>query len=161
MTSLSTGDMYRLLYRSRSALAGWDMTIEAAIEEILRKSAANNSRDGVTGALMFTASLFIQALEGPRDVLELTFERICNDLRHSDIQIIEFAPVSHRDFGEWSLHRVHAGETIETLLSQVAKSPACNYSAQAAAQAASLMSTLIRLEGGGVPPWHCRAGPTA
>ncbi|MBE7216849.1 MAG: BLUF domain-containing protein [Caulobacteraceae bacterium] len=147
--------MHRLLYRSRSSLAGWDMTVEAEVEKILESSAANNLRDGVTGALMFTASIFIQALEGPRETLEHTFERICNDLRHSEIQVIEFAPICERAFGEWSLHRVHAGETIEALLAQVAKSPAPAYSAQAAAQAASLMSTLIRLEEGSVPPWRC------
>lgn len=147
MTPADADGLFRLLYRSRSALTGSDVAVEAEVAALLEQSALNNARDGVTGALMFTSSMFIQALEGPREVLERTFERVCCDLRHLDVELIEFSPVAERAFGEWSLHRVHGDSSVEALFAHLGDSEAGSVSSiHAAAQAVSLMGTLIRLE---------------
>ena len=147
MISGDPNEIFRLLYRSRSNLIGFDASIEAEVSSILSKSAEKNKRDMVTGAMMFIASIFVQALEGPREVLEQTFERICCDLRHTDIQLIEFTLVSERAFGELSLHRVRADTSVEALFAQIGSSSLGSIeSAHAAEHAVTLMATLIKLE---------------
>lgn len=52
---------------------------------------------------MFNAGCFAQVLEGKREVLESTFERIQQDHRHGDVSLLVFEPVDARLFGEWSM----------------------------------------------------------
>ena len=138
-------DLRRLLYRSRSTLAGSDEAIETTIARILETSQRNNARDGLTGALLFTSSMFIQALEGPLAAIEATFERICSDHRHGEVEIIEFCTVTERAFAKWSLERVHADAGVEGLFLQLAQAGEDDASGSASAQAVSLMTTLLEL----------------
>lgn len=113
----SGGDgTYQLIYRSRNVLTGSEASIENEVAAISQKSAVNNSRAGVTGALMFTASTFVQVIEGKTADIENTFERICCDLRHTNVELISFSSVSARAFNGWYLRRVHAGTPLETVL---------------------------------------------
>ena len=96
---------------------------------------------------MFTTSMFIQALEGPRDVLEAAFERICCDLRHLEVEVIEYAATPERAFGEWSLHRVRANAAVEALFMQLGADGADKVDVSAAAsQAVALMAALIEVQ---------------
>ncbi|MEJ5979320.1 BLUF domain-containing protein [Novosphingobium sp. PS1R-30] len=91
---------YRLVYYSRNRIA---TDPAAAIREILEASRRNNTRVGVTGALMFNSGCFGQILEGPREAVEATFERIQRDARHGDVSLLDFKPVPARSFDEWSM----------------------------------------------------------
>ena len=64
---------------------------------------SRNKADNVTGALMYTDAGFVQVLEGPRDVLERTFERIEADPRHTDVTILSFIPIHRRSFPDWPM----------------------------------------------------------
>lgn len=142
MTLSEEQAIYQLIYRSRSALTGSDASVDGEVSSILRQSGRNNFRDGVTGALMFTASVFIQVLEGRCAAIEQTFERICCDIRHTDVELISFSPVPQRTYGNWHMHRVHADQTIEALcrqLGETATTPAGN-TADAISKAVALMA---------------------
>jgi hypothetical protein len=93
--------LYRLIYRSRNDIPEVDIGRE--IRSILASSRRNNMANNVTGALLFTASGFAQVLEGPRDVVELTFERIGADPRHADVMVLSFTPTERRCFSQWSM----------------------------------------------------------
>ena len=64
-----------------------------AVDAILAASQRNNAHAGVTGALMFTDGFFAQVLEGSMAAVEQVFERIQLDDRHSEVQLLSFAPV--------------------------------------------------------------------
>lgn len=98
--------LYRLLYRSDISLQGTKDEIDQQIDEIVRSSARSNKITGLSGALVASGGFFIQALEGPLGALELTFEKICLDLRHKHVSLIEFAAAEERIFPEWSMVRV-------------------------------------------------------
>ena len=115
MTVPSELMLFRVFYRSQCVMTGSQKHIDAEVERILDVSRTANARAGLTGALMFNSSVFFQVLEGPSDQLEATFERICCDPRHNDIQLIEFNAVDSRAFTEWSMTRVDADPEIETL----------------------------------------------
>jgi hypothetical protein len=55
------------------------------------------------GTLLFNRGCFAQVLEGPREAVERTFERIQRDPRHADVMPLEFAPVARRGFPSWSM----------------------------------------------------------
>ena len=97
-----TDTLYRLAYVSRNALAP-DADAAVEIRTILDVSRRNNGSGGVSGALMFNAGLFAQALEGGLAAVEATFERIQCDARHDEVRILQFEPVAARRFDAWSM----------------------------------------------------------
>jgi hypothetical protein len=94
-------ETYRLVYYSRN-LARPD-ALAAEVDNILAISRANNSRDGITGALMFNAGCFAQVLEGPLDQVEAAFERIQQDERHGEVSLLALEPVAARAFPNWAM----------------------------------------------------------
>jgi hypothetical protein len=101
-------DLYRLVYYSRNRVPGDGAAGE--IRAMLDASRTNNDRVGVTGALLFNAGCFGQVLEGTREAVETTFERIQRDDRHGDVSLLEFQPVPERAFANWSMAFVGAGQ---------------------------------------------------
>lgn len=95
-TSLSDA-LYRLIYCSRSAIAG---TPDRELGSIIDKATHHNTANGITGALLMTATGFAQVLEGRREIVERTFERISVDPRHTDVAMLSFTPAVRRGFPE-------------------------------------------------------------
>jgi hypothetical protein len=101
--------LYRMIYCSRNVIAqvlpaaAAPGGVEQEIRAILATARRCNSADNVTGALLFTASGFAQVLEGPREVVERTFERLSSDPRHTDVTALSFTPIERRSFPDWSM----------------------------------------------------------
>ncbi|MCJ2069294.1 BLUF domain-containing protein [Methylobacterium sp. J-030] len=96
-------ELYRLVYASKNLFQGTDAELKATISQILAASQRNNDRSHVTGALMFNAGAFAQVLEGPRQGVEETFERIQCDDRHGDVTVLQCGPTEARSFANWSM----------------------------------------------------------
>lgn len=90
--------LVRLVYGSRPF--GFD---DLALQGILGTAQRNNERDKITGALICREDLYIQFLEGERSKVECTYDRICKDDRHTDIQLILYENVDLRLFPMWSM----------------------------------------------------------
>ncbi len=95
----------RLVHCSRNTIAAArpGVCLVDEVRSILALSRRNNRAAGVTGALLFTESAFVQALEGPPNEVEATFERIELDPRHAGVTILETEMTMERRFGEWSM----------------------------------------------------------
>ena len=99
-----TDPIYQLVYCSRNAIGEMpECGLAAEVGKILESSRRNNSKKGLSGALLFTATGFAQVLEGPLDAIETTFERIQVDLRHADVTVLSLQPVERRSFAAWSM----------------------------------------------------------
>ena len=98
-----TAPIYRLVYYSRVHTTGDGDTFAAEVSDILARSRVNNTRDGVTGALLFNAGCFAQVLEGPLGAVEAAFERIQQDERHGEVSLLALEPVTARSFPTWSM----------------------------------------------------------
>ena len=105
-------NLYRLVYHSRNCTGPGQ---EATVAEILARSRVNNSRMGVTGALLYRDGYFIQVLEGPCDAVEAVFERIQQDPRHDEVNLLMFGPVERRGFPVWSMEYLANPEAISNL----------------------------------------------
>ncbi|MEE7490853.1 BLUF domain-containing protein [Methylobacterium oryzae CBMB20] len=150
MTAPDPTDLFRIVYRSRSALPGDAEAVRQAVSALVAASRCRNAQAGVTGALLFAAPHVVQALEGPAAAVEATFDRICCDLRHVDIEVVECGPVLELAFGEGALSHVVPDAADGAMLARPENGIE---PADAAAAAMKLMLTLLQLaETGRVAP---------
>lgn len=81
------------------------------IGTILALSRRNNARDGITGLLYADGVRFLQALEGPQEMVEAAFARIHSDPRHRAVVVLSRRTVEMREFGPWQMaHRVPSAD---------------------------------------------------
>ena len=106
-----TEPLYRLVYHSLNRIEGSADDVDRELRDILSAARRNNPRLGVTGALMFNASCFIQVLEGPRAALDALFQRIRRDRRHEKISLLTFERTAARSFDQWSMAFVGAQDS--------------------------------------------------
>ena len=88
----------QLIYASRPF--GYD---DLTLTGILFQARRNNARDGITGALICREDLFLQLLEGPRDVVSAAFMRILRDDCHVEIVKLWSGNTETRRFPQWSM----------------------------------------------------------
>jgi hypothetical protein len=104
------------LYVSSSRLAASDS--ETALEDIVSRARVNNQRLGLSGALLFTGTRFVQLLEGPADALAFMREKIVADERHADVRTIAEGPWRKRSFESWSLAYAGPSQFVAKVLEQ-------------------------------------------
>ncbi len=75
----------------------------ADVKDILATSQRNNAAAGVTGALCLANGIFLQQLEGDRNVVNQVYTRILGDNRHKDTAILDFSEIAARRFGHWNM----------------------------------------------------------
>jgi hypothetical protein len=90
--------LHRLIYASRPF--GFDTAVLGGILVAARR---NNRRDGLTGALICRADVYLQLLEGPAAAVAATYARIEADDRHCDIERLVSAATDDRLFPAWEM----------------------------------------------------------
>ena len=105
------GALFQIAYISDNASDSSPEQLSSMMEDIQLASKRNNTADNISGALMFNQQCFAQILEGESEVIETAFERIQNDPRHHNVQVLDFGPIEKRSFPEWAMAFV--GETTE------------------------------------------------
>ena len=96
--------LVQLTYASRTA----HILGPGDVKDILQSSARNNTRVGVTGALLLANGIFLQQLEGDRQAVNTLYHRILKDPRHKDPAILDFSEIVERQFGSWSMGLISA-----------------------------------------------------
>ena len=91
--------LVQLTYASRTA----GILGASDVKDILAASKRNNTQIGVTGALCLSNGIFLQQLEGDKVEVNALYHRILRDERHRDPAILDFAEITHRRFGGWSM----------------------------------------------------------
>jgi hypothetical protein len=114
-------NLHRLVYLSRNKISGGPARIAAEVQSILAAAERNNPRLELTGALIFNAGIFAQVLEGPRSSVEQTFEKIQQDHRHGDVQVLAFNPTEKRVFAKWSMGYFGQSREGQDLFGHIAK----------------------------------------
>ncbi len=76
---------------------------EPALQGLLKKARANNSRDGITGLLLYGNGHFVQVFEGEEAPVDALYARILTDSRHRQVFQLYRDPVSTRDFANWMM----------------------------------------------------------
>lgn len=107
--------LHRVIYHSKAqALDEGD--VDAAAQDILNASVANNQLAGVTGALMVCDGRYLQALEGSRAEVLRIYGAIAADPRHRDVQTIQSKVVTSRQFADWSMRAATLPRDAEAIV---------------------------------------------
>lgn len=109
---------YRLVYYSENRVPSSQLSAE--IETILAASRRNNVLVGITGALMFSGGHFAQVLEGSQAAIESTFERIQQDRRHGNVNLLEFSSAPTRGFQNWSMAFIGSSDDVTAEVKDIA-----------------------------------------
>ena len=95
--------LHQLIYYSRNTVPGGDRAMLTNLRDIVSASQRNNSRDGITGFLIFDKTWFIQILEGDRARVSETYNRIARDPRHVGAVVTDTRSVPSRSFPDWTM----------------------------------------------------------
>ena len=98
-----------MLYVSRTTL---DWTV-SELEELVAYAQQRNAKDGLTGLLLYGRGHFVQLLEGRRQPLVLTFDRIARDPRHTEVEVLLDGPIPKRLFDGWAMGLVNVEQAGE------------------------------------------------
>jgi hypothetical protein len=91
--------MHRIIYLS----SGIKIFSDEEINDLLKVSRNNNEKNGITGLLLYSDGNFMQILEGEKEAVESTYNKILNDKRHRNIILISKEPIKKRNFKEWKM----------------------------------------------------------
>ncbi len=108
--------LYRLVYASKAKVDLGESGINLEIGRILTKSKRNNPKVNIGGVLYYANSHFFQVLEGDRSAVRSLYQKIIQDERHSDAQVLLEGAINQREFNDWSMHFIPAGSDIQLLL---------------------------------------------
>lgn len=100
--------MRSLVYASR-ALESFD---DAALMRLLDSARRRNEACGVTGMLVYASDSCLQLFEGEDDAVEMIWDRIRMDPRHTDLRVLQDGPAQIRQFGEWSMGFEHPDQAL-------------------------------------------------
>jgi hypothetical protein len=91
--------MLRLTYVSTCA-PNLSLSDVRAILNVAKKA---NEAASVTGMLYWSREYFMQTLEGDRGAVTKSFVALCNDPRHTDVELIRATDTRTRWFPDWSM----------------------------------------------------------
>ena len=97
--------LYRLIYKSIST----EPFTSDFLQSLEVRSKENNAELDVTGILIGTKSAFLQVLEGVRKNINTVYEKICQDTRHNEIELISYDRIDQREFADWSMKCLSTG----------------------------------------------------
>ena len=91
--------LYRLVYSSAATpeLAGGEL------EKLLARARVQNEARGITGVLVAVDDLFLQILEGEKQVVRGLVKSIERDPRHCRLKVFHEEEIGERAFGSWSM----------------------------------------------------------
>lgn len=92
-------NLIKLIYRSKATIS-LDHTMLDNLKNISR---FNNMIDQITGLLIYSEPYFFQVLEGNKELVERTFEKIKGDKLHNDIELLEIQSINTRNFAKWGM----------------------------------------------------------
>ena len=80
---------------------------EPELLALLESARTTNARYGVTGMLVYAARSFLQQFEGADADVEVIWDRIRLDPRHTELRVLGDGPVTQRQFEDWSMGFEH------------------------------------------------------
>ena len=91
--------MFNLVYKSVAS----PVFEQSQIKEMLENARDFNQRNNITGCLLFFNGEFIQYLEGNQIVILSLYDRIMEDIRHRDVELLSHGEIEAREFETWDM----------------------------------------------------------
>jgi hypothetical protein len=91
--------MYELIYYSIASLS----LTRNDVADILKVSKENNSKNGITGCMVYHNDAFLQILEGDPETVKSLYSKIEKDERHYNLKLVYDNNKEERLFKDWSM----------------------------------------------------------
>ncbi len=96
--------MFKQILYCSTANGQWSEHVPTAITDIIVQGRRFNRANNITGFLCYKGGYYLQAIEGPTEVITSLYKRICTDSRHYDVNtLLDEANLTTREFQAWSL----------------------------------------------------------
>jgi Sensors of blue-light using FAD len=97
--------LIELIYHSLSRQS----VSEEAIRQILKTSKDFNSKNDISGYLLYYQNEFLQIIEGEKEIVYALFKKIKSDQRHSNVLLIKESEIKkeHSVHGQWLVKIYH------------------------------------------------------
>ena len=92
--------IYKLLYCSQESFKYTNKYLQT-LDDILKVSRENNSKNNITGVLIYSNGDLLQLLEGDEDKVTNLYSKIAVDSRHTNIKILMKGESEDRNFPDW------------------------------------------------------------
>lgn len=89
----------RLIYASTKT-EHWN---DKELEQLIVQAQERNTREFITGILVFNRKYFMQCIEGDRAAISNLYARILHDKRHQNVQVIAFDEIDGREMEQWTM----------------------------------------------------------
>lgn len=76
---------------------------ETVLLDILQKSQVNNDEQKISGVLIYRNNQYFQLLEGREPQVRHIFEKIRQDTRHTDVEVLLDQPCEERLMPAWAM----------------------------------------------------------
>lgn len=97
---VSMSKEYQIIYISEKT---GDFKPEKDLDKIVSSSFRNNNARDVTGVLMYNSGFFFQVIEGKKDDVIYTYNKIILDPRHQNVNLLTDREIENRSFENWPL----------------------------------------------------------
>ena len=131
--------LVRLLYASR-ATGKIDC---AAVQDIMQQSHSHNPHNGITGILCHSDKLYMQVLEGGRDVINALYAKILRDPRHADVTLLHYEEIGERHYAGWTMGQANLGKVNASTLLRFSALPEINPHAMSGKNSLALIDELM------------------
>ncbi len=132
--------LVRLLYVS-TLKAPHDTSV---IDSILTQSRTHNPALGITGILVYSEGIFLQALEGGRKQVSELYGHIAQDPRHTDVVLLHYEEITERRYGSWTMGQVNLAKVNASVLLKYSETAELNpYSVSGAVSLALLEELMV------------------
>ncbi len=109
----------RVVYRSHAVRA----LSPAELHDLACVAQARNSREAVTGLMLYDDKHFFQWLEGPARAVASVMDSIVVDRRHTNVEILDKGVAERRMFAEWSMKLAAPGPGMTSWQCDVIEPP--------------------------------------
>lgn len=96
-------NLTRIVYSSADTSSDKNLSKLQQLRDILASAQKNNAKKDITGFLIYDGHFFLQILEGDRETVVQTFDRIKRDNRHDSVHLMDMTPLENRQFADWSM----------------------------------------------------------
>ena len=92
-------ELYCIVYSSSAT----ELFDDQALVELLQVARKNNRTNNLTGMLLYSDGVFLQALEGAKEKVQEIYKIISRDPRHKGIIVLRRTSQQQRQFSDWEM----------------------------------------------------------
>lgn len=104
--------LVRLIYAS-SKTEHWN---DQELQQLMAQAAQRNKQEYITGVLIFNRKYFLQCIEGKRSKVSALFQRIVNDKRHHNVQMLSLEEIDEREMERWGMRYVPDSQITQEMV---------------------------------------------